>query len=219
MAGRLRPEAVVMAVAARKANAQTKVALRLSGFLRARVRLAIGSAAAGAAERLDLVRRATGSSFEGHDGGAAATLGDGGGGEGAATLGDGGGGEGAATLGDGGGDEGGGGAEGCGSDACTEAIDGGIEGGADGVGRSRAVTCATAVGKVAEATAPQRAVTETAATGTRATGTETAMRATETTSSPLPVLKTFTPPALRDRKEIPSTGTRIDWPLDVASII
>ena len=61
-------------------------------------------------------------------------------------------------------DEGGGGAEGCGSGACTEAIDGGIEGGAEGVGRSRAVTDASAVGKVAEATAPQRAVTETAAT-------------------------------------------------------
>ena len=29
---------------------------------------------------------------------------------------------------------------------------------------------------------------------------------------------TFTPPALRERKEIPSTGTRIDWPLEVASI-
>ena len=47
-------------------------------------------------------------------------------------------------------DEGGGGAEGCGSDACTEAIDGGIEGGAEGVGRSRAVNDASAVGKVAE---------------------------------------------------------------------
>ena len=62
-----------------------------------------------------------------------------------------------------GGDEGGGGAEGCGSDACTEAIDGGIEGGAEVVGRSRAVTDATAVEKVAGASAPQRAVTETAA--------------------------------------------------------
>ena len=61
-------------------------------------------------------------------------------------------------------DEGGGGAEGCGSGACTEAIDGGIEGEAEGVGRSRAVNDASAVGKVAEATAPQRAVTETAAT-------------------------------------------------------
>ena len=107
LAGRLRPTAVVMAVAARKANARTKVALRLRGW-RARVRLATGSATAGIAGRLDLVRRATGSSSSSSigKGGAVVTLGDGGGGEGAATLGDGGGGEGAATLGDGGGGEG-----------------------------------------------------------------------------------------------------------------
>lgn len=46
-----------------------------------------------------------------------------------------------------------------------------------------------------------------------------AMRATETTSSFLPVSKTRTPPALRERNEMPSTGTRIDWPFDVASMI
>ena len=47
----------------------------------------------------------------------------------------------------------------------------------------------------------------------------TAIQATLTTSSPGPVSKTLTPPALRERKEMPSTGTRIDWPLEVASMI
>jgi hypothetical protein len=44
------------------------------------------------------------------------------------------------------------------------------------------------------------------------------MRATETTSSPAAVSKTRTPPAERERKLIPSTGQRIDWPVVVASI-
>src|SRR6056297_2019320 len=46
-----------------------------------------------------------------------------------------------------------------------------------------------------------------------------AIHATETTSSPLPVSNTLTPPALRERKEMPSTGTRIDCPREVASMI
>jgi hypothetical protein len=33
------------------------------------------------------------------------------------------------------------------------------------------------------------------------------------------VSKTFTPPAERERKEMPSTGTRIDCPVEVASMI
>jgi hypothetical protein len=45
------------------------------------------------------------------------------------------------------------------------------------------------------------------------------MSASDTTISFLPVLKTLTPPAEREQNEMPSTGTRIDWPLDVASMI
>ena len=44
------------------------------------------------------------------------------------------------------------------------------------------------------------------------------MRATLTTSSPSAVFSTRTPPAKRERKLIPSTGTRMDCPVEVASI-
>jgi hypothetical protein len=46
-----------------------------------------------------------------------------------------------------------------------------------------------------------------------------AIQATETTSSPSAVSNTLTPPALRERNEMPATGTRIDCPVEVASMI
>ena len=45
------------------------------------------------------------------------------------------------------------------------------------------------------------------------------MCATDTTYWSSSTLKTLTPPALRERNDMPATGMRIDWPSEVTSMI